>query len=160
MKKYLIIPALVLISACSGGESSDSSSQAVETDTMPSSGSAAAVPEAAIAQPRLAFDIPIMDGARYISGSPEFSKPSKRHGGEAIATIAYKGTPLDIVNFYERALAEDGFTPTLGQHNDEAIATVTGVRENGEKIMISTSRGGSKARDGESTAAIIATKPL
>ncbi|MBL4768456.1 MAG: hypothetical protein JKY94_12230 [Rhodobacteraceae bacterium] len=157
MKTYLILLSLALISACDGGSTGEVADAPTEAAATSSSVATPAVLEAI--KPKLPFDMPIMDGARYISGSPVFSKPSKRRGGEAIATIAVKGTPLDIVEYYEKALAERGFTPELGRHNDGAIASVHGINDKRERFSVSAIRGGSKARQGESTAALVATLP-
>ena len=100
-----------------------------------------------------------MPGARYISGSPKFSKPSKRRGGDAIATIAVKGTPKDIVGYYQNILAERGFTLEIGKYNDDSTATVHGTNAKGEKFAVSAMRGGSNSKPGESSAALVATKP-
>ena len=159
MKPQIILPAIMLLAGC-GGESGNSG-EAGSTGPDASTSSSTAAPSASddTSNAKLPFDMPIMPGARYISGSPEFSRPTKRRGGEAGATIAVKGSPLDIVNYYEKALTDNGFTPELGMHNDESIATVEGVRANGEKFSVTSMRGGSKAKAGESQTALIATKP-
>lgn len=157
MKTYLILPILALISACSG----ESAGEVADASTEPTATSSSVATPAVLkaTKHKLPFDMPIMEGARYISGSLKFSKPRKKRGGEAIATIAAKGTPLDIVEYYEKALAERGFTPELGRHNDGSSATVYGINDKGERFSITAMRGGSKAKQGESTAALIATLP-
>lgn len=157
MKTYLILPILALVSACSGESTGEVADAPTKVAAPSSSVATPAVLEAI--KPKLPFDMPIMDGARYISGSPVFSKPRKKRGGEAIATIAAKGTPLDIVEYYEKALTERGFTPELGRYNDGSTATVYGINDKGERFSITAMRGGSKAKHGESTAALVATLP-
>ena len=71
-----------------------------------------------------------------------------------------RSVPMDVVTYYEKALSDIGFKPELGKSNSESTARVSGVRESGEKLSITSMRGGSKAKEGESQTAIIATKPL
>ena len=155
MQKKLILPSLLLLSACGGGDNDggDTAAPSVAPDSTSST-----MP-AAVTVHKLPWDIPIMPGARYISGSPKFSKPSKRRGGDAIATIAVKGTPKDIVSYYEKTLAERGFTLEVGKYNDDSTATVHGTNAKGEKFAVSAMRGGSNSKPGESSAALVATKP-
>ena len=153
MKSHMMLPAIMLLAGCGGENDTEAANApAAQPETI-------APATAAASNAKLPFDMPTMPGARYVSGSPVFSKPSKRRGGEAIATIAAKGTPLDVVKYYEKALADNGFTPELGRHNSESTASVSGVRENGEKFSVTSMRGGSKAKAGESQTALIATKP-
>lgn len=150
-----MLGALVMLPSCGEVDSEQASlADTRPADVLPANSTALAAPTAT-----LPFDIPIMAGARYISGSPEFSRPTKRRGGEAIATITYKGTALDIVKFYEKALADKGFSPELGTNNDERMARVWGENARGEKFSVYASRGGSNAEAGESTAALVATQP-
>ena len=142
------------------GDEKENTVEANSTVTIEKIAVPAATPAAEASNAKLPFDMPIMPGARYVSGSLKFSRPTKKRGGEAIATIAAKGTPLDVVKYYEKALAKNGFTPKLGKHNSESTASVSGLRENGEKLSITSMRGGSKAKAGESQTGIIATKPL
>ncbi len=157
MKSRMMMPFLLLLAACGSGETNADEADTAVAESKAAAPTALATVEASNA--KLPFDMPIMPGARYISGSLEFSRPTKRRGGEAGATIAAKGTPLDVVKYYEKALADNGFTPELGRHNSESTASVSGVRENGEKFSVTSMRGGSKAKAGESQTALIATKP-
>jgi len=159
MRLLTILPTVMLLAACSGydGNAQDRSSGSSDDVTVMKDETVTAAPSAAANT--LPFDMPIMDGARYISGSPKFSKPSKRRGGEAIATIAVKGTPLDVVEYYTKELSERGFAPTQGANNSESGARVAGINAAGEKFSITVMSGGSKSQAGESTAALIATKP-
>ena len=164
MKSLMILACLFLLTACGGEKEKTAETKPAETkptlvkEKVEAPAKAVTAPE--VSNAKLPFDLPIMPGARYISGSLKFSRPTKKRGGEAIATIAVQGTPLDVVKYYEKALMDIGFTPSLGKHNSESTATVSGVRENGEKFLISSIRGGSKSKAGESTTAVIATKPL
>lgn len=158
MKSLMMLPCIILLVAC--GDGKDNTGKANSTIAVQETAVPAAMPASGASNAKLPFDMPIMPGARYVSGSLKFSRPTKKRGGEAIATIAAKGTPLDVVKYYEKALADNGFTPKLGKHNSESTASVSGVRENGEKFSITSMRGGSKAKAGESQTAIIATKPL
>ena len=165
MQKLTLLLTLLLFSGCSGDHVGDNS-QPVEDSTKSTtlSGVNATPPKTPDAKSpsasnaKLPFDMPIMPGARYLSGSG-FSKPTKRRGPEAIATIIAKGTTLEVVEFYEKTMTENGFTPTLGKHNDASSAKVQGVRENGETFLVTSMRGGSKAGQGECQTAIVATKP-
>ena len=154
----MMLPCLILLVAC-GGEK-DNAVEAKPTVAVEKIVVPVATPVAEASNAKLPFDMPIMPGARYVSGSLKFSRPTKKRGGEAIATIAAKGTPLDVVKYYEKALTDNGFTPKLGKHNSVSNASLSGVRENGEKFSITSMRGGSKAKAGESQTGIIATKPL
>ncbi len=158
MKSLIMLPCLILLVAC--GDEKENTVEANSTVAIEKTAVPAATPAAEASNAKLPFDMPIMPGARYVSGSLKFSRPTKKRGGEAIATIAAKGTPLDVVKYYEKALAKNGFTPKLGKHNSESTASVSGLRENGEKLSITSMRGGSKAKAGESQTGIIATKPL
>ncbi len=165
MRKLILLLTVLFFSGCGGETVSDnsqsrgepaSSTAPISEPVTPKVPLVAETPPASNA--KLPFDMPIMPGARYKSGM-DFSKPTKRRGPEAIATIIAKGTTLQVVEFYKKALSENGFTPTLGKHNDESTATVRGVRENGETFSVTSMRGGSKAGSGECQTAIIATKP-
>lgn len=162
MRTLILFSTIFFFAGC-GGEEVTSNSQPVDEPTSSvesNSGSDASEGTPAEVEPaaKLPFDMPMMPGARYKSGM-DFSKPTKRRGPEAIATIIAKGTTLEVVAFYEKALTENGFTPKLGMHNDESSATVKGVRENGETFSVTSMRGGSKANQGECQTAIVATKP-
>jgi hypothetical protein len=166
MRKLLLILFAIYFAGC-GGDQADQQPPA-EQQVTDSTDSTSDVVEPASSNPvadtapavsgKLPFDMPIMPGARYKSGM-DFSKPSKRRGPEAIATIIATGTTLEVVAFYETALRENGFTPTMGSHNDESTATVRGIRENGEAFSVTSMRGGSKAAEGECQTTIVATKP-
>lgn len=165
MRRLTLLSTILLFSGCGGDQVNDNPLPVEESAnaTTPSSNTTTAVSTSATKTPpaptaRLPFDMPIMPGARYLSGL-DFSKPSKRRGPEAIATIIAKGTTLEVVKFYETALTEHGFTAAVGRHNTASTATVRGVRENGETFTVTSMRGGSKAGDGECQTAIIATKP-
>ena len=166
MRRLFLLLALLLVSGCGGEDQVSSTSQSEEptnssaTTSEPTSTPAASTPAETPPAPqaKLPFDMPIMPGARYKSGM-KFSKGSKRRAPEAIATIIAKGTTLEVIEFYEKALIDHGFTPTVGKNNDESSATVKGVRENGETFSVTSMRGGSKANEGECQTAIVATKP-
>ncbi|MEB8432660.1 hypothetical protein OO007_10520 [Cocleimonas sp. KMM 6892] len=164
VKSLMILPCFMLLVACGGEKESaaeDKPNAVVEKATAPvkpTKPDVAVTPK--INNAKLPFDLPIMPDARYISGSLKFSRPTKKRGGEAIATIAAKGTPLDVVKYYEKALADIGFTAELGKHNSGSVAKVSGVSKTGEKFLITSMRGGSKTQEGESQTSIIATKPL
>ncbi|MFK7768461.1 MAG: hypothetical protein AB8B55_14665 [Mariniblastus sp.] len=166
MRKFILLTVLALCLGCSSDQSSDNS-QAVQEPASSSSSSdktaAPVAPPVAETPPakevKLPFDMPMMPGARYLSGS-KFSRPTKRRGPEAMATIIAKGTTQDVVEFYKTALLENGFSADFGGANDESSRSVYGLRENGEKCSITTMKGGSKAGPGECQTAIIATKPL
>ena len=155
-----ILSSIMGLSAGCGGDQASNNSQI----TNEAVSTAVPVPESSVAveepdsQAKLPFDMPLMPGARYKSGT-KFSKGSKKRQPEAIATIIATGTTLEVVAFYEKALTEHGFTATLGNHNDLGSASVRGVRENGETFSVTSMRGGSKANEGECQTAIIATKP-
>jgi hypothetical protein len=165
MRELILLSTLLLCSGC-GSDQASSNSQPIQEPASSATHSGeiatskispvAATPPASIA--KLPFDLPIMPGARYRSGS-KFSKPTKRRGPEATATIIAKGTTTEVVEFYKKALIENGFTAKLGPVNDESSAKVLGARENGETCSVTTMRGGSKAGPGECQTAIIATKP-
>jgi len=165
MRTLALLSILLLVSGCGGDQVSDSSepveqsakSTAASSDIVTSGSSAVAETPPGV-KAKLPFDMPIMPGARYLS-DVKFSKPTKRRGPEAIATIIAKGTTLEVVAFYEKAMTENGFTPTLGKQNDASTASVMGVRKNGETFSITSMRGGSKAKEGERQTAIVATKP-
>ena len=164
MKSLILLTCLFLLTACVGEKEKTAQTKPVEAKPavieQKVETPVKVVPTPEVSTAKLPFGLPIMPGARYISGSLKFSRPTKKRGGEAIATIAVQGTALDIVKYYEKALMDIGFTPSLWKHNSESVAKVTGESANGEKFLISTSRGGSKAKTGESTASIVATKPL
>lgn len=141
-----------------GGAANSGTEESTAEALNPEREASAAAETPPVEQKKLPFDMPIMPGARYLSGM-DFSKPSKRRGPEAIATIIAQGTTLEVIAFYEKALTENGFTPTVGKHNDESTATVRGVRENGDTFSVTSMRKGSKAADGECQTGIVATKP-
>lgn len=165
MRSLTLFSIILLLAGCGGDQASNDSLSADETtnsaasssDTGSAASTSAAKTPPAVAA-KLPFDMPIMPGARYLSGM-DFSKPSKRRGPEAIATIIAKGTTAEVVEYYEQALAENGFTPTVGKNNDASTAKVWGERENGETFSVTSMRGGSKAGEGECQTTIIATKP-
>lgn len=164
MRKLTLLSIVLLISGC-GGDQVDNASLLVDESTPPAAANSDptnAVAPTAETSPaitaKLPFDMPIMPGARYLSGM-DFSKPTKRRGPEAIATIIANGTTLEVVEFYEKAMTENGFAPTVGKNNDLSTAKVWGERENGEMFSVTCMRGGSKTKEGECQTAIIATKP-
>lgn len=165
MRTLIALSTIFLIAGCGGDQVADKLPAKDETSKLEATSSdavtAKSAPAAETAEApaaKLPFDMPMMPSARYKSGMG-FSKPTKRRGPEAIATIIAKGTTLEVIEFYKTALTENGFTPTVGKHNDESSATVKGVRENGETFSVTSMRGGSKAGEGECQTAIIATKP-
>ncbi len=158
MKLLMILPCLLFLVACGSGEDTAIKEKPTVAEKKIVAPVVKATPE--VSNAKLPFDLPIMPGARYISGSLKFSRPTKKRGGEAIATIAAKGTPIEVVTYYEKTLADIGFTPKVGKHNSESTAKVIGEHENGQKLSITSMRGGSKAKAGESQTSIIATKPL
>jgi len=151
MRGIVIVSVAFLLASCSGGEGGDDTVQMDSGEAAPSGSSAPAEISA-----KLPFDMPIMPGARYLSGGDFVSL---KRGQEAIATIIAKGTPLDVVKYYEKALVENGFKPTPGYNNSDSTANVSGIRGDGEKFSVTSMSGGSKAGPGESQTAIIATKP-
>lgn len=154
MKRLLLIPMCCLLLVACGDETA-STSPALDEQQPPKEN---AVSDAAV-QHELPWGIPIMPGARYISGSLKFSRTTTKRGGEAIATIAVKGSVQDIITFYESALQERGFSITSKKLYDGEVGNLHSENSKGERFNVSASRGGSKAKEGESTAALLAIKP-
>lgn len=161
MKNYILLSSLLLIAACGNDDgtldgTADGGPNSSESAKAAMSSPVDAGPNIATAE--LPWGIPIMPDARYISGSTKFSKTSKKRGGEAIATIAFKGTVADIVNYYEKVLPELGFEITHKRIYDQSTARLHSENADGEQFRVSAARGGSKAREGESSAALLAIK--
>ncbi len=157
-RRFAIPIAAVLLTACGGQDSAEAPDGSVP-GTPPGSASttSTALEDTAVAN-KLPWDIPIMPGARYVSGSTKFSRTTEKRGGEAIATIAVDGTVTDIITYYESILPELGFEITHNRIYDEATGSLHSENADGEQFRVSAMRGGSNARDGESTAALLAIK--
>lgn len=163
--KLIWIAALVpLVFACSdkepdsAGEEPAPKSEAEETSpTVPVEESASTAPQPETVAAILPFDMPIMPGGKILSTGKFVD--TKRRGKEAIAAFVAKATPIEVAAFYAKALEDNGFTATLGKHNSESTAKVSGVRANGESFTVTTMRGGSKAGEGESQSGVVANIP-
>jgi len=147
------MPFLLLLAACNENADSTAHTQNTEKVVTKEAASAPAIHH------ELPWGIPIMPGARYISGSLKFSRTTTKRGGEAIATIAVKGSVEDIILFYENALLEHGFIITSKKIYDGSTGNLHSENSKGQRFNVSASRGGSKAKEGESTAALLAIKP-
>lgn len=158
MKNLIWFPCFFLISACGDEESAADDSQTASEPAavaMP-----APVDMTPIAQSaELPWDIPTIPNARVIHGSSKFSQRTARRGGESTALIAVKGSAAEIVGFYEQALPELGFKITHSRNLDEASSRLNAEHADGRQFQVFANRGGSMARDGESSASLVATKP-
>ena len=162
MRKIFLLTTLLFCLGCGAdqvnnepqGTKEPTSSAPADAEVATSEAPPAAPTPAPTPNVKLPFDLPMMPRARYLSGW-DFTKPTKRRGPEAVATIISKGTTQDVVEFYTQVLPKHGFE----LFNDESSAQVYGKRENGETCAIYTIRGGSKTGDGECKTSIIATKP-
>lgn len=161
--KSLWIAALVsLVFACADKESEPAAPEPTpEAETAksatPSEQPAPTPPPAETVTATLPFDLPLIPGGRILSAGTFVD--TKRRGKEAVAAFVAKGTPMEVAAFYAKALEANGFTATLGKHNDESTARVSGVRANGENLSVTTMRGGSKAGAGESQSGVVANIP-
>lgn len=159
MKHTLLPVAAILLASCGGDDSATESGGETAAVTTESEATPAAAPAAVETAKELPWGVPIIPGARYISGSTQFSRTTEKRGGEAGATIAYKGSVADILSYYETALPEAGFNIIHNRLLDEATGSIHGENANGEQFRVIATRGGSNAREGESTAAMLAIKP-
>lgn len=169
MKRGTLFPCVLLLLAACGDDNSSAANS--ETSTREVSISAKVTTptaqEPVVEKPtaekavehKLPFGIPIMPGGRYISGSPEFSKPTKRRGGEAIATIAFKDSVADIIGYYDKVLPELGFEIAHKRIYDESTAVLNAKSATGEAFSVNAIRGGSKSKEGENTTSFVATMP-
>ena len=159
MKTYILLPSLLLLAAC-GGEQGDAASSAEETQATAAEATAApAAGQAPIASLKaLPWGFSHMPAARYIHSIDNFSRPRKKHGGEATALIALKGTPQQIVDYYDGVAKENGFTTNVGNQQDEATAKLEAKKDSGETFHVFAARGGSKAEEGESSATLVFQK--
>ena len=159
MKNLIWLPCLFVISACGGG---DSTADDTTTATDDASVEAAASEDAATVSQSadLPWDIPTIPNARVIHSASAFSRGSERRGGESTALIAFEGTAGEIVGFYNQALPELGFQITNISDLDETSSTLNAEHADGRTLQIFANRGGSNARDGESSATLVATQPI
>ena len=78
MRRLILTSIMLSLAACGSGAQDDSNSATTQPSAdAASSSSTPAMPEVVN---KLPFDMPIMPGARYISGSPKFSRPTKKRG--------------------------------------------------------------------------------
>ncbi len=159
MKQTMIPIIALLVSACGDQSSPDLSEADPAEAAAKSAASAPTIAEEAATTNALPWDIPIMPGARYVSGSTEFSRTTEKRGGEAIATIAVDGSVADIITYYEGVLPELGFEITFNRIYDETTGSLHTQNAKGEQFRVAAMRGGSNAREGESTAGLLAIKP-
>ena len=160
MKNLIWLPFLFLISACGDKESAADDSPTASEPAEVVVSDPVEVEVTPVAQnAKLPWEIPTMPNARVIHGSSKFSRTTARRGGESTALIAFKGSAAEIVGFYEQALPELGFKITQSRHLDETSSTLYAEHADGRTFQVFASRGGSKTKDGESSASLIATKP-
>lgn len=160
MRTISIFAMALTLVACTEENNQDQKVEAakdVRVEAPPPASTVKVPPPAPTVIAKLPFGLPVMPGARVLH-SWKFHKSKRRN--EAIASFVVKATPIEVAVFYQQALTESGFSTTLGQHNSEAIAMVSGVRENGEKFSVTTARSGSKAGPGESQSGVVATIPV
>ena len=172
MKNLLLFPCLFLISACGDDDSATVDSQTASepaATTISAPAEIASVPAEIASVPvetepvaqtaNLPWDIPTIPNARVIHGSSKFSRTTARRGGESTALIALKGSAAEIVAFYEQALPDLDFKITHSRNLDEKSSTLSAEHADGRQFKVFANRGGSKAKDGESSATLVATKP-
>ncbi|MGJ8655266.1 MAG: hypothetical protein ACSHX6_02360 [Akkermansiaceae bacterium] len=158
MKNLIWLPCLFLVSAC--GEEKSATGETL-TESEPAVVEVMPAPEEATPVARdagLPWDIPTIPNARVIHSSSTFSKTTVRRGGESTALIAFKGSAAEIVDFYEQALPELGFEITHSRDLDEKSSRLNATHADGRQFQVFANRGGSKAKDGESSASLVATK--
>lgn len=158
MKNLIWLPSLFLISACGDEDSAARSSTTTSEPAVVAMSAPVDVPSGGQTA-NLPWNIPTMPNARVIHEASNFSRTTVRRGGESTALIAFKGTPSDIVVFYMEALAELGFDIPNSPRLDEVSTGLKAVHADGRTFQIFANRGGSKTRDGESSAALVATMP-
>ena len=164
MKNLICFPCLFLIAACgekdgAAGESQTPSDPANTSQPAKVATSAPAETTPVARTVNLPWDIPTIPNARVIHGGSKFSRTTARRGGESTALIAFKGSAAEIVAFYEKALPVLGFKITNSHKLDETSSTLNAEHADGRQFRVFANRGGSKTRDGESSAALVATKP-